>query len=199
MKTSLFLSLVLFAAAGCDGESAPSAGEAPPQSPKASAKSAMPEAPKKPLRYSIPERTNEELQSGLKAACESAKEKGRRLLVEFSASWCGDCRKLASMKEEPALRDALKEAPHYVVNVGRFDRHEGLLKDFKIRAIANWQVVETTACDADISDWPKVTHRTLEPQTGSAITSSELAGWLKKWVVDGEKSAVVAEGTKSEQ
>lgn len=128
--------------------------------------------------YNVPEQTSAEVAAGLRATCEQAQKEGRRLLVEFSAPWCADCRELAKMKEQSGLKEKLAHTPHFVVNVGHFDRHEELLKAYGIEAIANWQVVEAKDCGSPAGTWTKVAHRTLEPRSGSKITSEELADWL---------------------
>jgi thiol-disulfide isomerase/thioredoxin len=130
--------------------------------------------------YTVSEQTAEEVATGLGQACKQAKENGGRLLIEFSAPWCGDCRRLAEMKMEAVLSDKLKGIPYFVVNVGDFDRHEGLLRAFEVRSIARWQVVEASDCDTPPGGWRRIAHRTLEPKTGKPVTAEELAGWIER-------------------
>lgn len=180
-RTLTVLSLAALISLGCEQTHEESGPATPKQShSKAAAKSPAPTTtpPQAKTGYSIPDRTPEELDRGLRAACQQGSQSKQPLLIEFSAPWCGDCRRLAELKQEPALAKKLSEVPHYVVNVGHFDRHDGLLKDFKIRAIANWKIVETSDCSQPIADWPRLAGRTLEPQSGKKITSSELVTWL---------------------
>ena len=137
------------------------------------------EADSAPL-YDVPELSPSQLDEALKSECNKAHAVGKPLLVEFSASWCGDCVRLAEMKREPALAQALKEVPMVSVNVGRFDQHESLLNAFGIKSIAHWQIVDTNQCRAPVESWDRRESRTLEPQSKkSEVTSRDLALWLK--------------------
>ncbi len=131
--------------------------------------------------YNIPERNETELAADLRAACVEAKIKGSPLLIEFSAPWCGDCRRLAQMKQEPNLSSALAKTPHYVVNIGHFDQHEALLNAFSVKSIAKWKVVSSEDCGKPALEWRQLASRTLEPATGkSVVTSSDLVAWLEQ-------------------
>ncbi len=131
--------------------------------------------------YKVPERTQQEVEQGLLAACEEGHRRGRPLLIEFSAPWCGDCRALSILKEEAVLAEELSKIAYFPINIGRFDRHEQILDDFAIRAIANWQIVATTDCSGSPKDWKRIAHRTLEPKTGrKKVSASELAEWLRE-------------------
>lgn len=174
---------------GCDSKSVDQA--VPPGPPRSSAAepavAAQPAAPA-PAKasatksaYDIPERSEQELAGDLLAACLEAKAKGSPLLIEFSARWCGDCRRLAEMKKEPLLASALAKTPHYVVNIGHFDHHEKLLDAFSIKSIAKWKVVSSEECDKPVEGWRQLASRTLEPATGEkVVTTSDLVAWLEE-------------------
>lgn len=187
---SLLIAFSALCCSACDRSSEATAKEAPEASAPAPSSAVITsnrpvannpptvKAPKPASAYSVPDRSPEELDQGLRAACQAGAQSKQPLLIEFSAPWCGDCRRLAEMKKEPALAKKLGEVPHYVVNVGHFDRHDGLLKDFKIRAIANWKIVGTDDCEKAIAEWPRLAGRTLEPQSSDKISSAELVAWL---------------------
>ena len=104
------------------------------------------------------------------------------LLVEFSAAWCSDCRKLHGMKQDPALGEELGRWPKIVVNVGRFDRHRKLLASLGVESIAHWEVFAPSTCTAQIDEWPNLGERTLEVSSGEAkdLTPDVLARWQQR-------------------
>ncbi len=134
---------------------------------------------KKKQGYAYPEYTETELAAELKKTCQKAQEKGQPLLIEFSAPWCSDCRKLNQMKKEPVLAQALSKQTHSVVNIGHFDRHEALLEHYRVKAIAQWSLVDSSQCEASASTWRILKQRTLEPRSGKKVTPRELARWLQ--------------------
>ena len=141
---------------------------------------ADPSVPSPATAYDAPFRTDAQLTSELDTLCRTALESARPLLVEFSAAWCSDCRRLHGMKQDPALADELDAWPRIVVNVGRFDRHRPLLDALGVESIAHWEVLAPTRCDAPIADWPSLARRTLEVSSGEArnLTPDDLARWL---------------------
>lgn len=120
------------------------------------------------------------LSASLREACQAAQRQKRPLLIEFSADWCGDCRRLEEMKKEPPLTAAWQQTPHFRVDVGHFDAHDALREAFGVKAIAAWHFVEASKCDTPASSWPRLAARTLEPRSGQAVTPSELAEWLTR-------------------
>jgi hypothetical protein len=131
--------------------------------------------------YAAPLRTDAELRASLGAVCRAAQQRTpSRVLVEFSAAWCGDCRRLHEMKRTPPLSRELEQWPRIVINVGQFDRHRSLLEALDVQRIAHWSIFEPVDCTAPLHDWPRILSRTLEVSSGEArdLTPSDLAGWL---------------------
>ena len=139
-----------------------------------------PDPPSPTAAYDVPFRSDTELSRELVSVCRAAREAGRPLLVEFSAAWCSDCRRLHEMKRAPALADELARWPAIVVNVGRFDRHRPLLATLGVESIAHWEVMAPARCTEPIGSWPTVARRTLEVSSGAArdLTPRDLAQWL---------------------
>ena len=132
--------------------------------------------------YDVPFRSDAQLATLLIGTCQRARDAGRPMLIEFSAAWCSDCRRLHEMKQAPPLAEELEAWPKVVVNVGRFDRHRELLASLRVESIAHWEVLAPTRCDAQILDWPSLARRTLEVSSGAArdLSPTDLAGWLAK-------------------
>jgi thiol-disulfide isomerase/thioredoxin len=131
--------------------------------------------------YAAPFRSDAELRALLDATCRMARQEDEpRVLIEFSAAWCSDCRRLHEMKQAPTLARELEAWPRVVVNVGRFDRHRDLLDALGVTSIAHWSVFEPTRCDAPLPAWPRRASRTLEVSSGAArdLTPEDLADWL---------------------
>jgi len=141
-----------------------------------------PTAPLDPTAYDVPLLSESDLAVTLVDACARARDRDQPLLVEFSATWCGDCRKLHGMKQEPALAMELERWPSVVVNVGRFDRHRRLLAAFDVESIAHWEVLAPSRCDEPVATWPSLAARTLEVSSGAArsLTPAALADWLAR-------------------
>lgn len=129
--------------------------------------------------YDTPIKTSAELGKELAAACDSSVAKGQPMLIEFSATWCGDCQKLSGMKKDAELAAELKGWDVVVINVGQFDQHTELLEAYRVNAIANWAVVAPADCGSPATGWALQAQRTLEPKSGAPVTSVELATWLR--------------------
>lgn len=129
-----------------------------------------PEAPSDPWAL----RSDAALDAELAAARARARREGRRVLLEFVAPWCVDCREMTRIEETPPARDVL--ARRYVrvrVNVGAFDRHVELLRRYGITRIAHYVVL-----DPD-SERP-VAQTTVEPISNRApMSSARWAAWLE--------------------
>lgn len=105
----------------------------------------------------------------------AARASGRRVLLEFVATWCEDCREVVRLSHEEPARGVIEE--RYVVvyvEVGRFDRHRALIAEHRVDRIATLVVL-------DPETGQRVARTTLEPITGGqrGLTSAALADWLR--------------------
>ena len=103
-----------------------------------------------------------------------ASASGKRVLLEFLADWCTDCREVVRLSGEQPARGVLEE--RYVVvyvEVGRFDRHRALITEHGVE-----RIVTLVVLDPDTGE--RVARTTLEPITGGqrGLTSAQLAAWL---------------------
>jgi thiol:disulfide interchange protein len=119
-------------------------------------------------------RTDAELDAAISDARARARSSGRRVLLDLMADWCSDCREVVRVSREEPARSVLEE--RYVVvyvDVGRFDRHQALLREHEVDRIATLIVL-------DPETGGRVARTTLEPiTTGRGLTPEELAGWLR--------------------
>ncbi len=113
-----------------------------------------------------------ELQSALRDASQRAKTLEKRVLLEFVAPWCGDCREVVRVSQQGAAKRAIeKRYERLFVNVGKFDRHEALLAKYRIKRIATLVALEP--------DGTRIAQTTLEPVSKKQkLTPKALAEWL---------------------
>lgn len=108
------------------------------------------------------------------AAQQCAAAQGRRLLLEFVAPWCDDCREMARLDETPLVADKLRARFERVrVNVGKWDRHEALRQKYDVRALATYVVIDPATSRL-------LAKTTLEPITrpGQRLRPQDWAAWL---------------------
>ena len=108
----------------------------------------------------------------LAKAC--AGEQGRRLLLEFVAPWCEDCQEMAKLDETADVSAVLQSRFERVrVNVGKWDRHEALRKNFDVHALATYIVIDPKTSQV-------LAKTTLEPITkkGQKLSAEQWASWL---------------------
>jgi len=115
------------------------------------------------------------LTAQIAAAREQAGSSGRRVLLDFVADWCEDCREVVRLSHLEPARTVIEE--QYVVvyvEVGRFDRHRALIAEHRVDRIATLVVL-------DAESGERVARRTLEPIHGEqrGLTSEALAAWLR--------------------
>jgi hypothetical protein len=121
------------------------------------------------------ETSESEVLDAISAAKTCAAEHGRRLLLEFVAPWCADCKEMAKLDEAPAVAATLEQRFERVrVNVGKWDRHEALRESFGVRALATYIVIDPKTSK-------QLAKTTLEPITkpGKKLTADDWARWLK--------------------
>jgi hypothetical protein len=120
------------------------------------------------------ETTEGEVLEAISAAKSCAAEHGRRLLLEFVAPWCEDCQEMAKLDETPVVAQTLHDRFERVrVNVGKWDRHEALRKNFEVRALATYVVIDPKTSK-------QLAKTTLEPITkkGQKLSAEQWAAWL---------------------
>ena len=122
------------------------------------------------------ETTEGQVLEAISAAKHCAAAKGRRLLLEFVAPWCADCQEMAKLDETPVVSETLRTRFERVrVNVGKWDRHEALRDNFKVRALATYIVIDPKTSQV-------LAQTTLEPITkkrGKKLTADDWAAWLR--------------------
>jgi thiol-disulfide isomerase/thioredoxin len=102
------------------------------------------------------------------------------VLLEFGASWCKDCRRLGGLAHVEPLASELGHWERVEVNITDPDEHEALMRTFAVRAIAHWQALLPTRCDAPVGHWRRLATRTVEPKSTDTETAEKLAAWLAR-------------------
>ena len=129
-----------------------------------------------PLARLWDETTEAEVLDAISAAKACAAEHGRRLLLEFVAPWCEDCQEMAKLDETAVVAATLRSRFERVrVNVGKWDRHEALRKNFDVRALATYIVIDPKTSQ-------QLAKTTLEPITkkGQKLSAEQWAAWLQQ-------------------
>ncbi len=120
-----------------------------------------------------------ELAAELARACEAARADDKPVLLEFSAPWCADCKRMADLSRAEPLATELASWHHLVVDVGRFERHDALREAFEVAAIATLVALgPPESCATPPTRWPRLASRLFEPATGAPATAESVRGWL---------------------
>lgn len=167
--------LLLAALLACSPTAAPSAGP----SPQVATDPTPPSSRKPPRDADIwVARTDSELEATLQATCEAARAAEQPVLLQFSASWCTDCKRLHTMSTQEPLRGALARWTTLIIDPGRFDRHKDLLRAFQVSRLATWVAVAPEDCRLPAPAWTRLAHGSFEPATGEPVTAADLVAWL---------------------
>ena len=126
-----------------------------------------------PIEDPFAERSEAEVSAALVAAKDQARREGKRVLLEFVAPWCTDCREVARLSQQEPAASVLREKYVVVpVNVGRFDRNKALLREHDVKEIAALVVLD--------AEGRRLAKTTLEPITKKqGLTPEYLAVWLR--------------------
>jgi thiol-disulfide isomerase/thioredoxin len=151
---------------------------APPAAPPTADPAPAASPSERPDRAYWVARTDGELDAALDQTCAAAVAAGRPVLLQFSASWCVDCRRMRDFSQESPLRPALAEFQTLVIDPGRFDRHPDLLRAFDVAKLATWVALAPTDCRLPATAWPRLAHGAFEPATGAPVTPDDLVAWL---------------------
>jgi thiol:disulfide interchange protein len=119
------------------------------------------------------DRSDAEVTAALEAAKTQARSEGKRVLLEFVAPWCADCREVARLAAEEPAASVLREKYVVVpVNIGKFDRNKALIRAHDVKVIAALVVLDP--------EGKRLAKTTLEPISNKdGLTSSDLAAWLR--------------------
>jgi hypothetical protein len=129
-----------------------------------------------PVEHLWDETTEAQVLEAISAAKACAAQSGRRLMLEFVAPWCKDCREMARLDELPEIAELLRARFERVrINIGEWDRHEGLRRSHEVRALATYIVIDPKSSRV-------LAKTTLEPITkrGKKLTPEDWAAWLGK-------------------
>ncbi|KXV69417.1 protein-disulfide isomerase, partial [Acetobacter malorum] len=79
----------------------------------------------------------EDAQAAVDAAFAEARKTGRKVLIDFGANWCPDCRVLAGVLTHPAVSPWVDQTFSVVsVNVDHFNKNMDIAKKFGITITA---------------------------------------------------------------
>lgn len=122
------------------------------------------------------ERSDQELHDEILRARSCAVSRNTRVLLEFGGTWCPDCVAMTQLESSEPVAGVLRERFERVrVNVGAWDRHRDLLRQFHITRVAAYVVM-------DPSTGAVIAQRTAEPRTGEDhITPASWADWLRSF------------------
>ena len=151
------LCAVLVSASGCRRRVAPECGRAVPEAELWAVK------------------TDAQLAGEISTAMRCGRARGSKVLLEFTADWCPDCRVMTDLERQGEAAAVLRERYERVrVHVGHWDRHAELRARYGVQSIATYVVL-------DANTGARVAQTTVEPVTGGRgpMTPALWAAWLR--------------------
>ncbi len=120
------------------------------------------------------ERSDADIESDMQRALACARTNGRRVLLEFVATWCADCRVMTDIDQTPTVRAVLQRRYERVrINVTDWDGHAAIRGRYGIDRIAAYVVL-------DPATGQRIAQTTVEPATaGTPMTPELWARWLE--------------------
>ena len=114
----------------------------------------------------------------LDAALARAKASGKKVLLNMGGNWCGDCRAVAGLMDNPQVK-AFIEANFEVVfvNVGRYTENLDVAERFGVELCAAPTLVMLDADGTVLNPDDMITLRSARAMTPQAIVD-----WFARWV-----------------
>jgi thiol-disulfide isomerase/thioredoxin len=131
----------------------------------------------KPLPYPYDETAN--ANAAFAAARARAKARSVPLLIDLGGNWCLDCRILAGVMHEPAMKRFLDA--HYemvAIDIGRMDRNQQIPKRY---GIARLEGVPAVLIVDPVRDRLLNRNRIFALADARSMTPQALADWLASW------------------
>jgi thiol:disulfide interchange protein len=131
----------------------------------------------KPLPYPYDETANGD--AAFKSARAKAKARHVPLLIDLGGNWCLDCRILAGVMHQPAMKRFLDA--HYeivAIDVGRMDKNQQIPRRY---GIAKLEGVPAVLIVDSASDTLLNRNRIFALADARSMTPQALANWLASW------------------
>ncbi len=151
------------------------ASATPPSAPRLSITSIDQLA--QPLPYPYDEQAD--ARAAVARAKAQAKREHKRLLIDLGGNWCGDCRVLAGVLDQPELKAFI--ARHFVVvavDIGRYDKNGNIAAHY---GIARIQGVPAILAIDPVHDRLLNNGRFSALSDARYMTPQALADWLAQW------------------
>lgn len=130
---------------------------------------------REPVAQAWAERSEAEINERIATALQCARDEHKKVLLEFTAPWCADCRAMTLVEQREPVASVLSQQYERVrINVRRWDSHRALVQRYSIHAIAAYVVLDPVTQRV-------VAQTTREPATGAqrGMTDEQWAAWLR--------------------